>query len=46
MPEKIQLERPDQHIKVKINSISNELKAKVATAIVAVVTEIKKKHLS
>jgi hypothetical protein len=39
------LERPEQHIKVQINSISTELKNKVKTVVQEVVTKIKEKHL-
>jgi hypothetical protein len=39
------LERPDQHIKVQINSLSADLKNKVKIAVQEVVTKIKEKHL-
>jgi hypothetical protein len=39
------LERPDQHIKVQINSLSTDLKNKVKVAVQQVVTKIKEKHL-
>jgi hypothetical protein len=39
------LERPDQHIKVQVNSISTELKNKVKIAVQEVVNKIKEKHL-
>jgi hypothetical protein len=39
------LERPNQHIKAQINSISTDLKNKVKVAVQEVVTKIKEKHL-
>jgi hypothetical protein len=39
------LERPNQHIKTQINSLSTELKNKVKVAVQEVVTKIKEKHL-
>jgi|688.fasta_scaffold233344_3 hypothetical protein len=39
------LERPNQHIKVQINSLSTDLKNKVKVAVQEVVTKIKEKHL-
>jgi hypothetical protein len=39
------LERPEQHIKVQVNSISTELKNKVKIAVQEVVNKIKEKHL-
>ena len=41
----LKLERPEQHIKVQVNSISTELKNKVNIAVQEVVTKIKEKHL-
>jgi hypothetical protein len=41
----IRLERPNQHIKVQVNSISTELKTKVKIAVQDVATKIKEKHL-
>jgi hypothetical protein len=45
MSELIKVERPDVHIKVEVNSISEELKNKVKTAVQEVVNKIKEKHL-
>jgi hypothetical protein len=41
----IRLERPNQHIKVQVNSVSTELKNKVKVAVQEVVNKIKEKHL-
>ena len=45
MSELIKVERPEVHIKVEINPISEELKNKVKVAVQEVVTKIKEKHL-
>jgi hypothetical protein len=45
MPDKIVIERPPQHVKVKVNPISNDLKLKMKLAVIEIVDRIKAKHL-